>query len=197
MTERPAAHTGEPVTVTIARRPAPGREAEFEDWATRLTGAAAGFKGFLGAGLLRPATVGQDWHVVYRFDSPEHLAAWEQSDVRTTLLAAGEDLMRTTGEHRVTGLETWFALPGRTAPAPPRWKMFAVSAVAIYSLSLVLNLLLGHMLAPLPLPVRLAPVSGSVTALMTWLVMPLLAQLLEGWLFAPPRSVRRAGQLRH
>ncbi len=47
--------------------------------------------------------------------------------------------MHATDVHRVSGLETWFALPGRTAPAPPRWKMFVVSAVAIYALQLVLN----------------------------------------------------------
>ena len=42
--------------------------------------------------------------------------------------------------HRVSGLETWFALPGRTAPAPPRWKMFLVSLAAIYTLQLAFNL---------------------------------------------------------
>ena len=77
---------GEPVTVTVARRVAPGREAEFEQWSAELTRRAARFPGFLGAGLLRP---GQ------------------------------------------------FALPGRTAPAPPRWKMFLVSLAAIYVLQLL------------------------------------------------------------
>ena len=44
----------DPVTVTIERRVAPGREADFEHWANRLTQAATEFPGFLGAGLLRP-----------------------------------------------------------------------------------------------------------------------------------------------
>ena len=192
MAVRPAPRRGEPVTVTIARQVAPGREPEFEAWAADLTRAASRFDGFLGAGLLRPARVGQDWHAVFRFDSAEHLAGWERSDVRAKLLAAGDDLMRTTGVQRVTGLETWFELPGRTAPAPPRWKMFTVSALAIYSLNVLLNLLLGGVLASWPLALRLAPISGSVTALMTWVVMPPAARLLQGWLFAPSRSFRRA-----
>ena len=53
MAERPAAHR-EPVTVTIARRVAPGREAEFEAFSSALTRAATTHPGFLGAGMLRP-----------------------------------------------------------------------------------------------------------------------------------------------
>ena len=70
---------GEPVTVTVARRVAPGREAEFEAWAADLTVAGARFPGFLGAGLLRPGHAGGEWHVVYRFDSASHLEVWERS----------------------------------------------------------------------------------------------------------------------
>jgi len=88
--------------------------------------------------------------------------------------------------HRVSGLETWFQLPGRTAPAPPKWKMFIVSVVAIYTLQLVLNLALGSL--RLPPALRIALVAIAVTALMTWLVMPRLARLLQDWLYAPRRS---------
>ena len=61
---------GKPVTVLVARQVHPGMEVEFEDWAEELTRAASEFHGFLGAGLLRPGHVGDDWHVVYRFSTP-------------------------------------------------------------------------------------------------------------------------------
>jgi antibiotic biosynthesis monooxygenase (ABM) superfamily enzyme len=175
---------GEPVTVMIARRVAPGREAEFERWARELTMAGSRFDGFLGAGLLRPGRVGHDWHVVFRFDSPQTLAAWESSPTRAALLARGEDVMHTTSVQRVSGLETWFALPGLTAPAPPRWKMFLVSMVGIYSLQLAVYLGLGAPTPRLPLALRLAVFVPIVTAAMTWLVMPRLARLLADWLYA-------------
>ena len=194
MTGGPAPAHREPVTVTVARRVAPGGEVEFEEWAEELLRACSRFPGFLGAGLLRPGHVGEDWHVVYRFDSPEHLAAWEQSAVRTRLLDRAAHLMETTAEHRITGLETWFALPSRTAPAPPRWKMFVASVGGIYALQLVLNLLLRPVVGSWPLALRLAPLAACVTALMTWLVMPRLALLLQGWLYAPPRRADRAGR---
>jgi antibiotic biosynthesis monooxygenase (ABM) superfamily enzyme len=186
MTERPPVRR-EPVTVTIARRVAPGREADFEDFSSALTRAASAYPGFLGAGMLRPGHAGEPWHVVFRFDCVVHLRAWEDSPERSELLAAGEEFVHSTDEHRVTGLETWFALPSRTAPAPPRWKMFAVSVVGIYVLQLVFNLALQPF--ALPVIVRVALVAVAVTALMTWLVMPRAARLLQDWLYAPPHRI--------
>ena len=93
--------------------------------------------------------------------------------------------MHATDMHRVSGLETWFALPGRTAPAPPRWKMFVVSLAAIYVLQLAFNLVVGPF--GLAVPLRIGLVTVGVTFLMTWLVMPWAARVFQDWLYAPPR----------
>jgi len=183
MAERPA--RAEPVTVTVARRVAPGREVDFEEFSDALTHAASAFPGFLGAGMLRPGHVGEPWHVVFRFASIADLRTWEESAERAALLDRAEELVHSTNVHRVSGLETWFALPSRTAPAPPRWKMFVVSLAGIYVLQLVLNLAVTPL--ALPLPLRVGLVAVAVTALMTWLVMPRLALLLQDWLYSPPR----------
>ena len=176
-----------PVTVTVARHVAAGREADFEDWSDELTAVAANFAGFLGAGRLRPNRVGEPWHVVFRFDSAQHLQDWEDSAERQTLLAEGEHLVEATDMHRVSGLETWFSLPGRTAPAPPKWKMFLVSATVFYVLNLALSLIYGWEFVDWPLPLRIVLVSVPVTAIATWLVMPRAARLLQAWLYAPAR----------
>ena len=180
-----------PVTVTVAREVAPGREAEFEDWAADLTEAAARFPGFLGAGLLRPGHVGGEWHVVYRFETPEQLADWEQSTQRAALLARGQDLVERSASHRITGLETWFELPGRTAPAPPKWKMYLVAAAATWAVQVVINLSLGPFTGAWDVVTRLALFVGLGTAVTTWLVMPRAARLLQRWLYAPARRSRR------
>jgi uncharacterized protein len=113
------------------------------------------------------------------------LRAWEGSPARAEHLAAGEELVHGTDVHRVTGLETWFALPGRTAPAPPRWKMFVVSLAATYGLQVVLNLAVDGFGWVMPL--RVAVIATAVTLLMTWVVMPRAARMLQDWLYAPPR----------
>jgi antibiotic biosynthesis monooxygenase (ABM) superfamily enzyme len=177
----------EPVTVTVGRRIAAGREADFEDWSDELTAAAANYAGFLGAGRLRPSRVGDPWHVVFRFDSAEHLREWEVSPERTAMLRVGEHLVEDTDMHRVSGLETWFSLPGRTAPAPPKWKMFAVSATVFYLLNLTLSLTYGWALDGWPLPLHIIVISVPVTAIATWLVMPRAARWLQKWHYASTR----------
>ncbi len=125
--------------------------------------------------------------MVFRFASASNLRDWESSPERAELLKSGEPLVHATDMHRVSGLETWFALPGRTAPAPPRWKMFLVSCASIYLLNVVLTTLYGGLIVGWPPIVRVALVSVPVTALMTWLVMPRAARALASWLYAPPR----------
>jgi uncharacterized protein len=75
--------------------------------------------------------------------------------------------MSTSNVQRVSGLETWFELPGRTAPAPPRWKMFVVSGSVILGLQLILNLVLHGVAPDLWMIPRVVVSSIAVTALMT------------------------------
>jgi antibiotic biosynthesis monooxygenase (ABM) superfamily enzyme len=175
--------TAEPVTVTVARRVAVGREREFEQWYDGIIGAASRYPGFLGSGVLRPHTAGQDWHVVYRFADPDSLAHWERSPERAEWLRKAEDLVQETGISHVTGLETWFAMPGRTAPAPSRWKMFLVTLVAIVPLVLLMNVLVLPHLSGWPLLARVLVFSGTLTGLMTWVVMPRVTRLFRRFLY--------------
>ena len=175
--------TAEPVTVTVARRVAVGREREFEQWYDGIIGAACRFPGFLGSGVLRPHTTGQDWHVVYRFADPESLQRWESSPERAEWLRRADDKVEETGVARVSGLETWFSLPGRTAPAPARWKMALVTLVAIVPLVLLMNLTVLPLLSGWPLVARTLVFSGTLTGLMTWVVMPRMTRLFRRFLY--------------
>jgi len=175
--------TAEPVTVTVARRVAVGREREFEQWYDGIIGAACRFPGFLGSGVLRPHQTGQDWHVVYRFADPESLERWESSPERAEWLRRADDMVEETGVARVSGLETWFSLPGRTAPAPPRWKMALVTLAAIVPLVLLMNLTVLPLLSGWPLVARTLVFSGTLTGLMTWVVMPRMTRLFRRFLY--------------
>ena len=173
----------EPVTVTVARRVAPGMEPEFEQWYDGIIACAARFPGFLGAGILRPREAGQDWHVVYRFADRSALQRWEVSSERADWLDRAHTFAEETGVQRVSGLETWFSLPGRTAPAPPKWKMAAVTLVAIIPLVLLMNVSVLPLLDGWPLIARTLIFSGTLTLLMTWVVMPRLTRLFRRFLY--------------
>lgn len=173
----------EPVTVTVARRVAAGREREFEDWSDGVIGCASKFPGFLGAGILRPTSVGQEWHIVYRFADQPSLQRWEASPQRAEWLRKADDFIEETGVQRVSGLETWFAMPGRTAPAPPRWKMALTTLTAIVPLVVLMNLTVLPLLSGWPLAARTLVFSATLTSLMTWVVMPRMTRLFRRFLY--------------
>jgi uncharacterized protein len=185
------AHPGEhdePVTVTVARHVAHGREEEFEQWLDGILGTASRFPGYLGGGAMRPGKLGDEWHVIYRFETADCLHDWEVSDERRRWLEKGEDLVDEVAISRISGLETWFSLPGRTAPAPPRWKMFLVTLCAIVPLVFLMNLLIQPHIKAWPLIARSLVFSGTLTGLMTWVVMPRMTRLFRRWLYPPRQS---------
>ena len=189
VTDLPSASPSEPapVTVTVARRVAPGLEPEFEQWYDGIIACAARFPGFLGAGILRPNEMGQDWHVVYRFADDAALRRWETSAERADWLHRAESFAEETGVQRVSGLETWFSLPGRTAPAPPKWKMASVTILAIIPLVLLMNVFVLPLLDGWPLVARTLIFSGTLTLLMTWVVMPRLTRVFRRFLYGARR----------
>jgi antibiotic biosynthesis monooxygenase (ABM) superfamily enzyme len=178
------------ITVVVAREVAPGREVEFHRWVDELLAASQAFPGYLGSGLLEPALGGSVWHVVYRFDSPERLAGWENSAVRDRLLERGAEFMQTVAVRRLDGMEAWFAFPGRAVGPPPRWRTFLMTATGILVLQTLLSVLLRPLVGGWPTVVRTAAVVLPLVALMTWVVMPRLSRWLGFWLFYRTRKAR-------
>lgn len=184
------------VTVTVTRRALPGRAREVRAWLDAGTALAEQAPGFLGAGWVQPATGSDEWHVLYRFDGPTSLAAWEAAPERGWWLAAAGDLVVDTRVERRSGIEGWFDDPTDVAVAvppaapPPRWKQ----AVLIWSAFFPLNLLLTALLAPLvgdeSLAVRVLLGSLCLTPLMVYVVLPQLTRSLEWWLHGRPAPWR-------
>ena len=176
------------ITVVVAREVAPGREDEFHRWVDELLAAAQNFPGYLGSGLLEPVPGGTVRHVVYRFDSPERLAGWENSAVRSRLLERGSQFVQTVAVRRLDGMEAWFDSPGRPAGPPPRWKTFLMTATVILVLQSLISLLLRPLVGNWPTFLRTAAVIVTLVALMTWIVMPRLSRWLAGWLYRTQRT---------
>jgi uncharacterized protein len=180
---RPAAD--DPVTVLYSRRVKPGREADFEAWARGIVAAARQFPGHLGASVL-DAPGSREYHILFSFADPRSLRAWLDSDERRRWLArVGELLEADRGLQQLTGLETWFKLPGANVPTmtpPPRWKMWLVSLIAVYPLVLAFQALVVPRMAGLPLPLRALVFPLVLLTLMTFVVMPMVTRVLRRWL---------------
>jgi antibiotic biosynthesis monooxygenase (ABM) superfamily enzyme len=180
---RPAAD--EPVTVLYSRRVKPGREAAFQAWAHGVVAASRQFPGHLGASVL-DVPGSREYHILFTFADRTSLRAWLDSEERRRWLArVGELIEADRGLQQLTGLETWFKLPGANVPTmkpPPRWKMWLVSIVAVYPLVLAFQALVVPRMAGLPLPLRALVFPLVLLTVMTFVVMPVVTRMLRRWL---------------
>jgi uncharacterized protein len=179
-----------PITTTVTRRVKPGHEPFYEQFLSGIIAAASRFPGHLGVEVFRPpsATAGE-YRTVYRFDTAEHLRAWLDSAERAAWQARAEPHL--AGPLRtsfVTGLETWFTLPGQAMPPPPPYKMALLTWITIFPLITAIVAITGPLLEELPLAARLGITTALTVPLMTWIVMPRVTRLLRRWLYPDHRD---------
>jgi antibiotic biosynthesis monooxygenase (ABM) superfamily enzyme len=133
--------------------------------------------------------------VIFKFDHVSNLRLWEDSEERNRWLERIEPLVE--GEARrqvVTGLETWFTLPGqRTLTPPARHKMAVVTWLAVYPLITAIFLFGGPLLLELPLGLRTLLITALMVPAMTYLIMPGMARLFRRWLYPSQARPRRRG----
>lgn len=174
------------VTVLVTRRVKLGHEAAYEKLMRDIMRVAAEFPGHLGAQLVRPdEQLGSEpglYHVVFAYDSQQHLQAWQDSPARSLGLAALEPLVEGPAQTQMIGMANWFM--SSSQQPPPRWKVAIVSWLGIFPTVLVLFTLLGESLAVLPLVPRVMTLTGLVVLIMTWVVAPQLTKLMKPWLHA-------------
>lgn len=172
-----------PVKVVFERKVGAGGESAFRAWSERFIEVASRFPGHEGASVLS-VDRGESRYLLLRFASGIDLAHWERSAEYAALMREA-DAFGAAGDYSEirTGLETWFTLPDRPAPArrPARWKVAVTTWVGLFPIVVLLNALLR----PLELPALAGQVVATAipVALLTWVVMPALTRQLYGWLY--------------
>lgn len=185
MTNVLAQETG-PLTIIVTWRVRQGCEQEFEAWRREISAAALEFPGHMGINVILPNGAGREYVVIFRFDTYEHLRAWQKSDIRRELLKKAERFREREPSYRMeSGLEYWFAPPGGPA-SPPTWKMAIVTVLGVWPVSLLVPWLLNPFIATLPQSLQTLLVSIGIVILLTWAVMPVLVRILSPWLKTRP-----------
>ena len=70
-----------------------------------------------------------------------------------------------------------------TRPAkPPRYKLALVTWLGVYPTLTVILALLGPAMETWPLPLRTLLVSVVMVVVLSWLILPLLTRVLQGWM---------------
>lgn len=174
----------EPVTVIVTRTAKAGKVAEFERWMEGIIQAAMKFDGFMGINVIRPQDPARpEYVIIFRFDTYENLAKWENSQVRMEWVEKSHAVVEGEAKtERKTGLEFWFT-PRPGVQAPPRYKMAIVLVAVISSLLATVLPLIQLATADLHPALRLVIGVAIMVLLMTYVVMPNVTRLLKPWLY--------------
>lgn len=185
---RPATHIA---GMVVSTRVKPGREREYREWQNMIDTEAGHFPGFLGNEVFAPVPgVQEEWVVVVRFDSVEHLQDWLSSNARKRLLEQAAHLW---DEARVesfgSGFPAWFTAgaAGQGGPTvPPNWKQAMSVLLVLYPTVMLLNLFLSPLLAGLPPALSMFFGNVASVALLTWLLMSMVNRVFGFWLIPSP-----------
>lgn len=182
--------SAEPVTVVVTRRVKPGCEHAYEAWLERLLRDAKELPGYLGTVVQRPAAPSRTYTSVFRFDSVEHLRAFEQSELRRRALEEVVPWVEADAAwEKLTGLELWFTPPpGTVVPQPSRLRMALVMIAVVYGLVLSIGGLVAAVMASAPMPARLFVTIAIEVFLMTYVIMPRLTRALARWIYPRTRA---------
>lgn len=175
----------EPVTVVVTRRVKAGKEKEYEAWLSKLVNDSRGLPGFLGTTIQRPPPSSREYTSIFRFDTVDHLRAFEESDLRRqALLEVTEFVEADAVWKKLTGFEIWFAAPpGTIVPQPSRFRMAIVMICVVYGLVLSLGALVGFVLSSAPMPLRLLVTITLEVFFMTYFLMPRLTRMLAWFIY--------------
>jgi uncharacterized protein len=176
-----------PVAILALRTVKPGFEERFEAELHDFISQSLQTEGQLGVSVIRPVreTGSREYGILRRFrDSPSRHRFYEsplfrQWEIKVAALTEGE-----AKHQRLSGLETWFILPGQRALIPPSpWKMALVTVLGVWPVSILVPWLLNPLISGMPLAVQALLVAVGIVILLTWVVMPVLVRILKRWLY--------------
>lgn len=181
-----ANNTTEPVHVLTQRTVRPGFEERFEVKLHDFIERSLHAEGQLGVYVIRPVleSGSHEYGILRRFSDTESRDRFYESPIFLEWAKSVASL--TEGEPKrqeLSGLETWFTLPGQRAIVPPpRWKMAIVTILGVYPASLLVPWLLTPVIGGLPQLLQALFIATGIVTLLTWVIMPALASVLSPWL---------------
>lgn len=173
------------VTVVISQLVKPGCEQAYEKWIKGISHEALKFHGHLGTSIIRPQKGNRpEYVIIFKFDRYANLKKWMESDVRKQWLAKSNQLIQDAPNvQQLSGMETWFTLPGKPLKSPPRYKMAILTWVAVYVLLNIHTYTLASAIKGLPAFIGQLIISVTMVTLLTYVVMPRMTKIFYKWLY--------------
>jgi uncharacterized protein len=179
-----------PVTAVVTRDVIPGRESDYDEWARRVVSASARYGATGHTFLISDPAAPTRRVLIAQFPDVDGVTAWDESEDRDQLVKEAEEFS-SLHLQRASGLETWFALPHKRAIVPPpRWKQLMATLVGAYPLVVLMSAFVLPRLTAWPLLLRSIVLPVVLLTLMTYAVMPVVTNVLRGWLYAASDEAR-------
>ena len=177
-------------TLVITHRVRDGRQDEYEQWMDEIGPLCRSAAGNLDWQIVQPVPgISSTYTVIIRFDTQAHLRGWTESPVRSQLIERVGPLLASGDDFFVrSGLDFWFAPMEAKTRVPARWRQSLVTWSVIYPLVLCVPTIVSPALRLLGIPdhrwLTTLVVTGTIVALMVYVIMPRYTKLLKRWLFA-------------
>lgn len=110
------------VTAVISHLVKPGQEDRYEQWLHEISKVAQQFEGHSGVSFVRPQNAAHpEYAIILKFDCYKNLRQWMESPIRQEWIDRVKPLVQKDQDVQIlTGLETWFTLPGKLVQHPPK-----------------------------------------------------------------------------
>ena len=178
-----------PIHIAVTRPVKPGCEEEFEKAVLDFFAQTLSQKGSLGAQLLKPLPGSKDqtYGILRSFASKEACDHFYKSEEYLQWQSAVQPLVdKTYSRQKLQGLEAFFNTHLADAK-PAEWKMALLTWIGVWpTVYAVTNLVSQKLLTSWPMWWGMGADTLIVVILLTWVVMPILTKLFQGWLI-PPR----------
>jgi antibiotic biosynthesis monooxygenase (ABM) superfamily enzyme len=175
----------EPIHVAITRTVKPGAEAAYERALHDFVQRSLTLAGQMGVYIIRPApgSGSRQYGVIRKFADRSALEEFRTSSEYLDWNQLVMDLTEGSGQvEELSGLESWFTLPGQPLRALPQWKMAIATYLGVVPVIMFLSLTLGRWIQNWNFVLNNIVFNAFVVALLTWVVMPLITRLLHSWL---------------
>lgn len=177
------------VTAVISHRVKPDQQQAYEQWLHGISAVAQQFEGHMGVNFIRPQDPHRpDYVIILKFDCYRNLKTWMDSSVRQDWIDQVQPLVQQEQDVQIlTGLETWFTLPGRMVQTPPaRYKMALLTSLSVFIMAQSLRIVLAPLLSSLPVLLGSFLLTVLTVFLLTYIVMPRVTRAAYRWLYPNP-----------
>ena len=175
----------EPIHVAVIRTVKPGCETAFEQALHDFIRRSLTLAGQMGVYIIRPApgSGSRQYGVIRKFADRNALEEFRMSPEYLEWNQIVLDMTEGSGHaEELSGLESWFTLPGQELRPLPQWKMAIATYLGVVPVIMFLSLTLGRLIQSWNFVLNNIVFNAFVVALLTWVVMPVITRILHGWL---------------